>query len=226
MTAETARVETVIGRRTIIQGAAWSVPVIAVAAAAPAFAASGGPVADACDGANTGTTSTVVQGTWGPETGLVEEGGAYETDFTPTGFQSYWNNESLTSETTFTATYTFTATKSTDYLISFDINTSPGNGIGGAMGSAAQGVVVTAGSETLASVRTHDRTDYSAPAWWDPSSTPVAAPYFSALGGPVTITFTFTLAPRGGASEGGTDATVNDDIIVTTPTVVQTGCGA
>ena len=39
MTEQTAG----ISRRTIAKGAAWAVPVVAVAAAAPAMAASGGP---------------------------------------------------------------------------------------------------------------------------------------------------------------------------------------
>jgi len=55
-------------RRTIARGAAWSVPVVAVGAAAPAMAASGGSgsITGACAGGNTAAYTLSIAGSLAP----------------------------------------------------------------------------------------------------------------------------------------------------------------
>lgn len=220
-------------RRTLLTTAAWTVPVIAAAVATPARAASITAVAVCDPSLNNGAALPTIAGSWGPQAGLEQIGGEYETGYTSTGFQSWKDNASLSGDKDFLATYTFEAARGGVYELEFIVNTSAGNGTGGASGSAPQGVTVGIGAEVFVDVRTNARDNYNPTqsvdgqvqvAWWDGYSASHTATYTAVDGGLVTIDARFSLAARGGAGENGTDAQVNDDIVLSRPTFRQIGC--
>jgi hypothetical protein len=122
-------------RRTIARGAAWSVPVVAVAAAAPAFAASGGTasVTGQCTGGRTGSIQVVVNGTSAQyvRVQLSHTGsGTYTVTSAPSGAQTCGDGCYLLPVTNGSVNGTFLITltvgQSGTGTVTADISSSPG----------------------------------------------------------------------------------------------------
>ncbi|PRY56680.1 hypothetical protein BCF74_11875 [Knoellia remsis] len=108
-------------RRAVTRGLAWSVPVVAVAGAATAFAAS--PIACPTLTAGTGWTTTYT-GTLGPNSS-----GGQGWDAGNTTFSVYRDNGSSTAPLTITSTATFDVVVGATYDVSFLFNWGYGNGV-------------------------------------------------------------------------------------------------
>lgn len=220
-----------VARRTVISAGAWSVPVIALASATPAFASSScptGPVA-------------VLRGTFSVTSGALRANQVGLTTWDATGFMSMADNSSPTSNSSpsqpavVVVSYSFTAVAHASYLVTFGVRGgySVPNG-----SSERQSLVVedvqggtattlkkvslahaSLGGSTLVTdaVMVANGYDLITPAQ---GQVTFAAPVAAQAAGPVILRFTFTLAAR----QGTGSSYGNDDLWLTTPTVALTAC--
>ncbi|SES02472.1 hypothetical protein SAMN05443377_13220 [Propionibacterium cyclohexanicum] len=250
-------------RRTIVKGAAWSIPVISFAVAAPLAAAS---EPQTCDPTKQPTVSPIGYVIAGP--GILPEerdltgwtntpsapGPAATQEFHSWGLaQPGFLSEGDTStqnlsdpNTTVTVTYRFTAQKGGVYDLSATVKGAFG---GSGDQSARQTLIITAngaGADLAHKYTVGGR----AGSWWangsDPNdlssasdSTLKAAGYtllgnegsaefsggFTATSaGTVTVTYAFSLPPR--MLQFNTPSNDNDDLWVSQPSALITGCAA
>lgn len=231
-------------RRTLIIAGAWSVPVIALASATPAFAAS-----------NDGSTCpkgpvTVLRGTSGISgtllasqtgyTGWLPVGpsgnakGSYVGDPTVAGFTS-GADTATREQVVITASYSFTAVANASYAVAFSVVGGYGSYNNSTSYSERQSLDVDAirgGSTTslkkvsLVHTNTVRRTDADMKnggyTLFAPSAgqQPYTATYLATAAGTVTIRYTFTMDRR------RTTNLVNDDLWVTAPVVTLLSCAA
>jgi hypothetical protein len=231
------RSEPTVSRRTVVAGIAWSVPVIAIATATPAFAASPGigPIT-VLPTTVTHTGGTLTQSAY---TGFLPTGsaaghatGSYLTG-SPVANSFTSGSDTNGSAATVTAFYTFNAVQAAKYSVAVKVLTQYGNANGSTGYSERQSVdvTVTQGGTSVSVAKvsvshptrnqasrsdsTLTRAGYTlqAPSAGTKDYGPVT--FTAPSTGAVTVTFVFTLdARRSGNS-------VNDDIWVSAPVVTR-----
>lgn len=185
-----------ITRRTVARGALWAVPTMVVATASPALAASSVPCI-VVPPPPQWVTSYV--GTFGIST----SGGYGWSTGSPYNFNEYRDNGSATEPLVITTTATVNVIGGATYTMTTPVQWNYGNSFQSQ--STTQSVALTIGSQQVFSVTTR-----SSPLGPTNSTTQVPGTYTATDSGPVSMTLTFTIAPR--------TSSANDDMIVTVPT--------
>lgn len=234
-----------LSRRTIITAAAWSVPVIAVAGAVPAIAASTTCKPRALTltrgtWTKTGTllSSQVGYTGWLPARSSTASGyatGSYVGDANVSGFTSGADANSG-GKVVITVPYTFTAVANTSYTIVFSVVVGYGSYNNSNAYSERQSVVVEAvpsgsrptttgiGKVSLVHTNTVRQTDATMKAANYTLMTPAdgkktfSGVFLASTSGTVTVRYTFTLDQRMTSNQ------VNDDIWISDPVVTPTTC--
>ena len=236
--------DSTLNRRTILKGAAWSIPVIALATAAPRAVASGG--------VDCSEPITVTRSGWTVTSGALATEGS--TGWTPAGtadsitagwIPGSWavNNEgflsmdnSLNGAATVVVSHMFEAVAGRLYDVRFDARV----GLGSDNTEAHRQVVdVTVGGVSVKKIAVEHGAGYP-PAWvGGQSDADLAAagyavqpvngqaavsyqaptPYAATANGPVIINYTFSVSSRAAAAW-----LTNDDIWLSAPTVEDRGC--
>lgn len=209
-----------LSRRTIVAGIAWSVPVIAVATATPAYAASPGlgPITvSKTTYSKSGAALTQSAGT-----GFLPGASDYIPGSAPAG--SFTSGSDASGAATITALYTFDAVKNATYSIALTVTTQNGSPAGQSerqrlsaivtQSGATPGSIVTMTIPHTNSQRTRDSllSGYKFQAAGT-TQTYTLSSWKAAQTGAVTVQCTFTLDQRAWTNS------VSDDIRVSPPVV-------
>ena len=185
-------------RRTLVRGAAWSVPVVSLAAAAPAFAASPitcpiVPPSDLWTTTTTGTLGTFSSG------GFAWENGSWIV---------YRDNGSTADPLTFTSTSpAMTVVPGATYEVSFPFWWGYGNGNVNSSTAGTFDVLFNGASQKSLTTRTPAVDANAAAAGSQPGSTTQNFSYVVPAGTTsVTIVYRYVLTPR--------SRSASDDIVV------------
>lgn len=237
-----------LSRRTVVMSAAWSVPVIAAAAAAPMAAASTAlgatctvgvvaPTARLSWSLTAGTLSTWDRGNtgWTPADASVDLNApnraaqsAWVGDSTKDGFVS--SSDGGTSQTTVVALYTFTPTAGATYELSARIVSQTAYGTDGTLYGQWLDADILQGATTVPLAREIvgqtgvPTSGYSTDLQWGGDKTRTAS-FTAATAQPVTVRYTFNLPPmvdpKPTASSPGQ---VESDFWIQAPTATVTAC--
>ncbi|MFV0633680.1 hypothetical protein [Demequina sp.] len=210
-----------VSRRRVLAGTAWATPVVLVGLAAPQAAASTG-APDACTTDDNGNVSVLTQGSWSVTSGAIATNENQTGWLGAGGFNSWDNNSSSSAPAVVTALYTFPARTGTVYSVAVKAQTGTGiSSVGRARQSLNVDVVSSAGASPITAIMSStgvpypdERDGYTTHYNWEGEKS-YAGVFAAAHSETVTVRLTFTLDPT---------VDVNDDIVVSGVTVVQTGC--
>lgn len=204
--------ESTLSRRTVVKGAAWSVPVIAVSAAAPAMAASVAP----CP-----TIPDFGSFVWAiPASGQLNPSTGHTGPATVNGVsaaESILDGKTSAGPATVTVTTTLSLVAGTSYTLSFGVMGRFADGNGSP--TTSQSLAVSVGGSTIYRASTRPQSDPSIAVIptgvnWGTSFMPVTVTFTATATGDIPLVFTFQL-PGMPAGWGG-----SDDIRVSQPALL------